>query len=108
LFSIICGYPPVGNWYDSGNAAQLDVDSPSGPLWLQSFDYWSGNIAPDQTTSSHVTLLMNGPKNITAHWKWDYQIHLAVIGSAIGIASAFGLIPRIQRLIRHRKQPKLS
>jgi len=67
---------PVGSgWYDSGSTAtfrtQLSVDLGQGVCYL--FTEWSG----DYSGSSPVgTVLMNGPKNVTAKHKIQYLLRV--------------------------------
>jgi len=65
-------------WYDSDTLAPFSVDSPSLILYLQSFDLWNRDISQDLLTSTHGALVMKGPKDISATWKWDIKFHIII------------------------------
>jgi hypothetical protein len=74
-------------WYDSGSQANYAIN-PSIGLWT-SFDYWIGDISAeaDDIPSGHLT--MNGPTNIKAIWKYDFNYITVAAGAIGGIAAAF-------------------
>jgi hypothetical protein len=70
-------------WYDSGVEAQFAANTFSSIFSLYSFDHWNGTISKDDNTGSSGVITMNGPKELTAIWKFDFG-HL---GAYLGILS---------------------
>lgn len=70
-------------WYDSGVEAQFAANTFSSLFSLYSFDHWNGTISKDDNTGSSGVITMNGPKELTAIWKFDFG-HL---GAYLGILS---------------------
>jgi hypothetical protein len=70
-------------WYDSGVEAQFAANTFSSIFSLYSFDHWNGTISKDDNTGSSGVITMNGPKELTAIWKFDFG-HL---GAYLGIVS---------------------
>jgi hypothetical protein len=64
-----CTTPEGAGWHDNYIPVHVSVDSPTGLFWLQSFNYWNGDIPAEDQSSTHTVLTMDGPKDITAVWK---------------------------------------
>ena len=79
-------------WYDAGDLAQFAANTFGSVTSLYSFDHWNGTISLGQSTASSGVLTMNGPKAITAVWKFDYGCLGAYIGIVTGGMTVFGTI----------------
>jgi uncharacterized repeat protein (TIGR02543 family) len=64
--------PTGAGWYDSGATANFGVTSPDGTSGTRYvFTAWSGDST---STSASASIVMNGPKSVTANWKTQYQL----------------------------------
>ena len=65
--------PQGAGWYDSGDTASFSVTTPSsGGTGIQYlFTDWSGDY---NGTNNPGSILMNGPKTVTANWKTQYYL----------------------------------
>jgi hypothetical protein len=79
-------------WYDAGDPAQFAANTFRSVTSLYSFDHWNGTISSGESTGSSGVLTMDGPKAITAVWKFDYGYLGAYIGIITGGMTIFGAI----------------
>lgn len=83
------GNPQGERWWDAGSTATFSVTSPVGIGIQQVFTGWSGDSTVTTTTA---TIVINGPKTVSANWRTDYtQLYMiiaaiAVIGAVTTIA----------------------
>lgn len=78
-----------GGWYNAGATAQISASSPSSPSYgiNMVFNGWQGDI---QSSGESTTVLMDGPKSVTATWRADptvLYVTIAVIVAAIAVAA---------------------
>jgi hypothetical protein len=107
------GYENNGTgWYDSGVEAQFAANTFSSLFSLYSFDHWNGTISKDDNTGSSGVITMNGPKELTAIWKFDFG-HLGVyFGIVSGSMAILGKVYSRHHSLRnffrvpYRKQSK--
>jgi M6 family metalloprotease-like protein len=73
------GNPSGEGWYDNGTKAILGVSSPHyiSTTERYSFDYWNGI----ESKQSAASVIMDGPRTITAQWKRQLLVSIALIGS---------------------------
>jgi len=74
------GITSGSGWYDEGDVATFGTNIPRDPagLWQQNtFQGWGGDA---ETQSNTGSILMNGPKMVTAKWNVDYFIAFLNIG----------------------------
>ena len=90
-------------WYDAGTNAQISTSSPQNPSYgiNMVFNGWQGAI---QSSSQSTTVLMDGPKSVTATWVTDSTVLYATIGLglvAIVVVAAVGayLLSRRERSV---------
>ncbi|WP_048097076.1 InlB B-repeat-containing protein, partial [Candidatus Nitrosarchaeum limnium] len=92
------------SWYNEGVLASFGITTPRDPagLWQQrTFLGWEGSS--DATTTSG-SILMNGPKTVTAKWNVDYSIAFMNI-SIMSSAAIIGLI--IYKKIKNGSRKKI-
>jgi len=72
------GVPSGTGWYDAGSNAQISVSTPVNPSYGVSmiFNGWQGGV---QSTSQSTTVLMDGPKTVTATWRTDKTLLYATV-----------------------------
>jgi uncharacterized repeat protein (TIGR02543 family) len=97
------GNPQGGGWYDSGATAAFSVTVPvddGNKRYL--FLNWSGD---GSGTSPSVSVVMGGPKSVTANWKLQYNLRVvSLYGNPrgdgwydVGVAAAFSVTtPAVQ------------
>ena len=91
---------PLGEgWYDAGSSATVSVTSPLGAIVRQVFTGWSGDLTG---TSTEATVLMDGPKTVSANWRNDYVQLYILIG---GILLLLGGVSALIIVIRRRRTP---
>jgi M6 family metalloprotease-like protein len=73
------GNPTGGGWYDNGTRATFSVSSPyyASPTERYAFDSWSGS----QSTEAEVSVDMDQPRTMTAQWRRQLLVGIAVLGS---------------------------
>jgi len=81
-----------GGWYDAGSYAQISASTPTSPSYGVSmvFNGWQGDI---QSTSQSTTVLMDGPKSVTATWRADptvLYLTVAIVVAAVAVAAWIG------------------
>lgn len=81
---INANYDNGTGWYDSGDDAQYSVQTLGAFLTLRSFDYWNGSIPQGTSSTTSGSIRMDGPKELTAIWKFDF----GYLGLILGIAAA--------------------
>ncbi len=77
------GQPQGEGWYDAGSVATFSVNSPQGFIIQKALAGWSGDST---STSTSVTIVMDGPKTVVASWRDEYiqlYILLAIIAVVI-------------------------
>jgi len=95
------GEPEGGGWYDEGASATISVTASEGMIVRQVFTGWSGDYSGDTTSAS---IIMDGPKTVTADWKTDLmQLYIVIIGVVV-ILGAFGA----WFIIRRRGKARIS
>jgi len=88
------GDPQGSGWYDAGSSATFSVSSTSseGIMGMlggrQIFVHWTGDSNAATPTAS---VLMDGPKSVTAEWRTDYTAAYAVLGIAIALIAVAAL-----------------
>jgi len=98
------GIPSGTGWYNEGEVATFGTNIPRDPagLWQQNtFQGWSGDI---ETQSNTGSILMNGPKTITAKWNTDYFIAFLNIG--LISSTAIGGLLIYKKMKKGAKQEK--
>lgn len=83
--------PEGTGWYDGGTEAKYSVDASAGFWTLESFDRWVGDISETNTSPSGF-LSMDGPKIITALWKFDLGYLGAILGTSTAALTIFGTV----------------
>ena len=76
------GDPKGEDWYNAGSIATFSVTSPEGFIIQQVFVGWSEDSTATTTTA---TIVMDGPKSVTANWRADYTQLYGIIGSVVVI-----------------------
>jgi hypothetical protein len=92
------------DWYDSGNQADFFAAEVGLASLLGKFDRWTGDIS-DKTTQSSGSLIMDGPKTITAHFENDFTYLAIIIGTVAAVATILDLTLKKgpTSLWRHKK-----
>jgi hypothetical protein len=73
------GQPEGGGWYEVGSVIELPKPPSEGIFVRQVFDSWGGEINGN-------SILVDGPKSVTAIWRTDYTwLLIVVLGSIIVI-----------------------
>lgn len=100
------GNPQGEGWYDERSSATFSVTSPwpaegfLGTLGGKHiFDHWSGDSTSTTTTTSVV---MDGPKTVSAEWHPDYTMPYTIIGA---IVVAVVIIVVALLFVRRRRAP---
>ncbi|MBS7626606.1 hypothetical protein KEJ51_06175 [Candidatus Bathyarchaeota archaeon] len=90
------GDPKGSVWYDAGSEARFSVaTSVEGPLGIKYvFERWSGDST---ATMASVTIVMNGPKTVTAIWRTDYTMTVAIIAVIAVVAIALVVVAMKRR-----------
>jgi len=72
-------------WYDAGAQVQISASTPQSPAYgiAMVFSSWNGTVATP--TSQSTTVLMDGPKTVTATWRADATVLYATIISIIAV-----------------------
>ena len=81
-------------WYDAGSTAQISASTPPSPSYGVSmvFNGWQGDI---QSSSQSTTVLMDGPKSVTATWRADSTVlylTVALVVTAVAVVVAIGAL----------------
>ena len=78
-------------WYDAGSTAQISAQTPPSPGYgiNMVFDGWQGGI---QSSSQSTTVLMDGPKSVTATWHADATVLYVTIGIALAAIVAVAVL----------------
>lgn len=87
-------------WYDAGSLARFSVGPvvvSEGALQYQ-FERWDGDIS---AATSASTILMDGPKAVTAVWRTTIPVAIALM--LIAVVSSCAAIPVI--IVKTRKKP---
>ncbi len=73
------GNPTGGGWYDNGTRATFNVTSPhyANPTERYAFDSWSGS----QSKETEVSVVMDQPHTMTAQWRRQLLVSIAILGS---------------------------
>jgi hypothetical protein len=79
-------------WYDSGDSAQFSIQTLGAFLTLHSFDHWNGTIPDGQGSATSGSIGMDGPKEITAIWKFDFGYLGLMLGIVTASITVFGTI----------------
>jgi hypothetical protein len=79
-------------WYDSGNDAKFSINTLGAFFALHSFDHWNGTIPSGETSTPSGTIAMNGPKEITAIWKFDFGYLGAILGTSTAAITVLGKV----------------
>ena len=77
-------------WYDSGSTASISVE-PEVNHWNGTrhiFTEWTGD---SQSSNSSLSILMNSPKHLEAHYKKQYQVYFNVAGLPNGTVVEFNV-----------------
>ena len=76
------GVPSGTGWYDAGSNAQISVSAPPNPSYGVNlvFSGWNGDA---QSTSQSATVLMDGPKTVTATWRTDHTVLYVTIAAVL-------------------------
>jgi uncharacterized repeat protein (TIGR02543 family) len=74
------GQPKGEGWCEKDSLASFSVESPQGFLIQKVFVGWSGDST---SSSSSATIIMNGPKTVTANWgEENIQLYI-LVGAAV-------------------------
>ncbi|MDD5338508.1 MAG: caspase family protein [Dehalococcoidales bacterium] len=88
------GTPTGAGWYNAGQTANVAVAESEGFMIKNVFDGWTGDL---NTATASTSIVMNGPKVITATWHSDYMmliIIIVVVVVVIGVVITLVLIRR--------------
>jgi len=88
------GNPQGEGWYDPDSTASYSVSSPDGFLVVHRFTHW---VDDSTSSSNNLTMLMDGPKTVTAVWETDYSQLLYVLG-IIGAATVISAL-----ILKHKR-----
>ena len=90
------GSPRGERWYGKGSSAAFSVTSPAaGGVGVNYvFQRWAGDVA---SASPSATVLMDGPKTVTAIWLSDYTQLYAILAIALLFVFAMVLLPVTKR-----------
>lgn len=80
--------------YDGGDEARFSVNPSLGFFSVHSFDRWIGDI-PNANIGPLGDTIMNGPKEVTAIWKFDFGYLGAIIGIVTGALTLYGRINHV-------------
>lgn len=83
------GNPQGGRYYKSGETATFSVDAPVGFGIQQVFVEWKGDYSGKDPKGS---LIMDGPKTVTAVWTTSYLQLYMIVGVIAVIAVVAGLL----------------
>jgi ribosomal protein L37E len=86
-------------WYDAGSYAQISVSNPPNPSYGVSviFNGWQGD---SQSATQSTSVMVNGPKVVTATWRTDSTVlyeTIAAILVAIALIAAVGFYSSTRR-----------
>ena len=84
------GSPRGAGWYAEGDLASFGTTTPRETTGIWNQEIFQGWIGDSESTSLTGTILMNGPKTVSAEWKVDYSIAI-FNGGIIAIAAVVGL-----------------
>ena len=72
-------------WYDAGTQAQISASTPPSPAYGISiaFNGWNGTV--NSPSSQSTTVLMDGPKTVTATWRADASVLYATLLAIIAV-----------------------
>jgi len=102
------GTPKGAGWYNAGESATFSVSTPiAGTIGVQYiFERWSGDSA---SAESQATIVMNGPKSVTAKWFADYTMFYLMVGIIAGCAAILAIMPIVasRRRVPKTKGPAL-
>ncbi len=72
-------------WYDAGAQAQISASTPPSPAYGISmfFNGWNGTV--NSPSNQSTTVLMDGPKSVTATWRADATVLYATIAAVIAV-----------------------
>jgi len=92
-----------GGWYNAGSYAQISASTPPSPTYGVSmvFNGWQGDI---QSSAQSTTVLMDGPKSVTASWGTDSTVLYVTIALVIVAVTAVVGITAVA-WAKHRKTP---
>lgn len=97
------GKPEGEDWYSSGSMATISVTSPAGAIIRQVFIGWSGDYSG---TTASASLIMDGPKTVTANWRTDYtHLYLLIVGGVVLIG---GIAVGKRTLLRKRREKTVA
>ena len=90
-------------WYDAGTQAEISASTPPNPAYgiNMVFAGWNGTV--NSPSSQSTTVLMDGPKNVTAMWRSDATVLYATGVVVIAIISVAAYL-----LVTRRKEPASS
>ena len=73
-------------WYDAGTNAQISALTPPSPSYGVSmvFNGWQGDV---QSSSQSTTVLMDGPKSVTATWSADSTVLYVTIALLVVVVA---------------------
>ena len=84
------GNPQGTGWYASGTMATVSVASPIGKIIRHVFSGWSGDSSDTTATAS---ILVDGPKSLTATWRTEYmQLYILIAGVLLVAGIVAGVI----------------
>jgi hypothetical protein len=91
LLTVVSDYgnPQGGRYYKSGETATFSVDTPVGFGIQQVFVEWKGDYSGKNPKGS---LIMDGPKTVTATWTTSYLQLYMIVGVIAVIAVVAGLL----------------
>jgi uncharacterized repeat protein (TIGR02543 family) len=83
------GNPQGSGWYFSDSTAEFSVPATVGVIIQHHFTGWSGDSTAATPAAS---IIMDGPKTLTANWRSDYSrlcIVIGILAVFIGVTSIF-------------------
>jgi hypothetical protein len=89
------GQPEGQGWYDKGSVATFSVESPQGLIIQKVFVEWSGDST---STSPSATIVMDGPKTVTANWRDEYtQLYIVLaVAALVTLIIIFGVVKKLR------------
>lgn len=102
------GIPYGSDWYDEGQFATFGLTSTRNPIGIwnqQIFFGWDGSFT---SSSQSGSILMNGAKQVTAHWNQDFTMAYFNISIIIATVSGGSFMYLKMKKMRHKNNSQVS
>jgi hypothetical protein len=106
----VTGQIAGGGWYPKGAQANVDatptaVTNQFGLIHEYSFARWSG---ASNSTNNNLTIIMDGPKQITANWTYAGQVVDSNVVAGVLLLCCLALLGRLVILLQLHRRPGKS